>query len=333
MLLGRFYAAIVQSPRVPAMVRQFVVRPRPIYRTLRAANATYAALCTAAWNDRVKRDGRRRRRDKRRVGGPARRFFLPPSMEQEALDQAARLGIDASARLVTLHVRESGYRATAGLRQRGWDELRNAHIETYLDACRALIARGYTVVRLGDPTMTPVSAPGVVDLANAAERSQALEAWCVMRSEFLIGCDSGPSWLAFLVGVPVLTINAVHFRDVLRPCDRMICKLVIERATGRQLTLDEMLTAEFLRDGLRTDRYQHIDNTPKDITAAVLDMADVVAGTTKLISQQRMVNKLLQTAGRELPHDWSGLEGIAFTRRPKGALSRGFAKRYLTLRP
>jgi putative glycosyltransferase (TIGR04372 family) len=331
-MLGRLYAAVEQSRRVPSFVRRFVVRPRPLYRTLQRANSDHAARSAAVWNERIKVETFRRRRERRRDEALTRRLSLPPATEEEAAALAARMGIDASARVVTVHVRESGYRATAGLRQREWDELRNARIESYFDAFRALVARGYTVVRLGDPTMTPVSVPGVVDLATATTRSEALEAWCVMRSEFLIGCDSGPSWLAFLLDVPILTINAVHFRDVLHPRDRMICKRVRERATGRVLALDEMLTPTFLRDGLRTDLYEHIDNTPRDITEAALDMADVVSGTTKLVAQQRIVNRLLESVGRQLPHDWSGLQGIAITRRPKGALSRKFAKRYLSRR-
>ena len=126
---------------------------------------------------------------------------------------------------MTVHVREPGYRTTAGLRQRDWDDLRNARIETYHEAFMALVARGYTVVRLGDPTMTPVDdprrgGPGDVHGPHRSARGVVRAA-----QPFLIGCDSGPSWLAFLFGVPVLTVNAVHLRDVLRPCDRMICKL------------------------------------------------------------------------------------------------------------
>jgi hypothetical protein len=32
--------------------------------------------------------------------------------------------------------------------------------------------------------------PGVVDLATSPARTEALEAWCVLRSHFLIGSDS-----------------------------------------------------------------------------------------------------------------------------------------------
>jgi putative glycosyltransferase (TIGR04372 family) len=328
-VLGRLYAGIERSERVPASIRQVVVRPRPLYAALKRASAEYARRSDGAWKAKVKAEEYRRRRETRRPRPLSRRLRLPSSLEQEALASAARVGIEPSARLVTVHVRESGYRATAGLRQRGWDDLRNARIETYREAFAALVARGYTVVRLGDATMTPVTMPGVVDLATSPARTEALEAWCVLRSHFLIGSDSGPSWLAFLFGVPVLTVNALHLRDVLRPCDRMICKLVRERATGRRLSLTDMLAPSFLRNGLRTDLYEHLDNTAADIKEAVLDMADVAEGQTKLVHDQRLFNKMLMAAGRELPKDWTGLQGIALLRRPQGALSRRFARRYL----
>lgn len=330
LVVGQLYARVERSERVPASIRRFVVRPRPLYAALKRASAEYARRSDAAWKTRVKARDPGRRRDPRRPPPLSRRLRLPSSLEKEALASAARVGIEPSARLVTVHVRESGYRATAGLRQREWDDLRNARIETYHKAFAALVTRGFTVVRLGDRTMTGVTMPGVVDLATSPARTEALEAWCVLRSHFLIGSDSGPSWLAFLLGVPVLTVNALHLRDVLRPCDRMICKLVRDRVTGRQLSLTDMLAPSFLRNGLRTDLYEHLENTPQDIKHAALDMVDVVEGQTKLVHDQRQFNKMLTAAGRELPNDWTGLQGIALLRRPKGALSRRFARRYLS---
>ena len=330
LVLGELYARVERSARVPLSIRRAVVRPRPLYAALKRASAEYARRSDSAWKAKVKAEEQRRRRQTRRPQPLSRRLRLPPSLAKDALASAALVGIDPSAKLVTVHVRETGYRTTAGLRQRDWDDLRNARIETYHEAFMALVARGYTVVRLGDPTMTPVTMPGVVDLATSTARTEALEASCVLRSHFMIGCDSGPSWLAFLLGVPVLTVNAVHLRDVLRPCDRMICKLVRVRATGRQLSLTEMLAPSFLRNGLQADVYEHVDNTPHDIKEAALDMADMVEGQTKLFRDQRLFNKMLRAAGQELPKEWTGLQGIALLRRPQGALSRRFARRYLS---
>ena len=91
-----------------------------------------------------------------------------------------------------------------------------------------------------------------------------------------------------------------------------------------------MLAPTFLRNGLRTDLYEHSDNTPRDITEAAQDMADMVEGQTKLFHDQRLFNKMLRAAGQQLPKEWTGLQGIALLRRPQGALSRRFARRYLS---
>jgi hypothetical protein len=89
-----------------------------------------------------------------------------------------------------------------------------------------------------------------------------------------------------------------------------------------------MLTEAYLRDGLDPGRYQHLDNTPADIAEAVLDMIEVVRGAEELSPAQRRFNQRLSALGRELPHEWSGLRGVAFVREPRGTISRRFAGRY-----
>jgi len=227
-----------------------------------------------------------------------------------------------------VHVRESGYRSASGLRQRSWDEVRNAQIETFFPAFSALTERGYTVVRLGDATMTPVQMPGVVDLATSPARTQWLEVWCTMRSEFLVGCDSGPSWLAVLLGIPVLTVNAVHFRDLSRPMDRIICKRARDLASGATLAVSEMLTQEFLSVGFKGDRYEYIDNTRADIRRAVIDMIEVVHGREQRSAWQNRFTRRLREVDRQGLADRSALEGVAIMGRARGTLSQSFAKKY-----
>ena len=53
-------------------------------------------------------------------------------------------------------------------------------------AAKGLRARGYTVVRLGDPSMTPLSHPGVIDLATSPARTNLLEVYCLLRSAFIV---------------------------------------------------------------------------------------------------------------------------------------------------
>ena len=329
-VVGPLYEAVERSTRLPPSVRRFVMRRESLYRWLKTVMRAYSARSEAHWR-RLYHDQAHAARQALEDAGrtvPPIQLRLPADVERQVAREAAAFGIDPVAPIVTVHVRESGYRSTAGLRQRNWDEVRNARIETFIDAFRALVKRGYTVVRLGDTTMTPIQVAGVVDLATSPARSQWLDIWCTMRGEFLIGCDSGPSWLAALLGVPVLTVNAVHFRDLSRPADRIICKLARDRETGATLSVSEMLTEEFLSVGFKSDRYEYIDNTPADIRRAVLDMIEVVHGRERRSSWQSRFNRRLHNAHRLGIGGRSALEGVAIMGRPRGTLSRNFAKRY-----
>ena len=328
LLLGAGYEAIERSRWVPTPIRRWMLRPRRWHRTLKKANSAYAALTSQGWRRTFELASARMREHEARGAPVPLRLSLPPAHEQEALRNAAAAGLQPTDRIVTVHVRESGYRSAAGLRQREWDVLRNARIETYQAAFASLVARGYTVVRLGDPTMTPVRQEGVVDLATSRYRSEWLEAWCVHRSEFLIGCDSGPAWLAFLLNVPLLTVNALHFRDLARPSDRVMCKLPVDRATGEPLSVSQMLTEAYMREGLDTTRFDHRDNEAADLSDAVLDMLDVVGGGETPSPAQLEFRHRLVDLGRRQKRDWRAVTGITFASQPRGTLSRRFANKY-----
>lgn len=335
LVVDTLYDRIERSAWLSRRVRRFVMRQGPVYGRLKHVVRAYAAHAEARWTRLYHEQALARRRALQEAGEEEAplRLRLPPDRQEEAAREAAALGIDPAVPIVTVHVREPGYRPASGLRQRRWDDLRNAQIEAFLPAFRALVKRGYVVVRLGDPTMTPVQMPGVVDLATRPGRSPWLDIWCTMRSQFLIGCDSGPSWLAVLLGVPVLTVNAVHFRDLSRPADRIICKLARDRATGAMLSVSEMLTEAFLRAGFRDDRFECLDNTPDDIRRAAIDMIEVVHGRERRSSWQSRFNRRLHEAGRQRLGGRSALEGVVVMGRARGTLSRTFAKQYFVRRP
>ena len=135
---------------------------------------------------------------------------LLPDAERAARMLALHFGIPDSARIVTLHVRESGFKLSAGRPEREEEAIRNARIETYTAAMDYLVAEGFTVVRMGDPTMTPVTRPGVVDLATAPINTDLLQLYCLMRSEFLVASESGPFAVCFLTNTPHVLVNATN---------------------------------------------------------------------------------------------------------------------------
>lgn len=204
------------------------------------------------------------------------RTYLPTELVARAAREAARLGIDSARPIVTLHARESGYKAVHG--DAPTDTMRNARIETYLPAIDELVARGFTVVRIGDATMTSLQHPGAIDLATSPARTDVLELWCVLSSRFLIACDSGPSCLGVLTQVPCLSVNVTNpvAAYPLLEHDLYILKHVRHVPTGRILSLREQIRRDYLFQRKNLSVYEYLDNSPEDIRAAIVDMLDHV---------------------------------------------------------
>lgn len=218
---------------------------------------------------------------------------LPDAAERDVRQRARALGLDGRTRIVTLHVREAGYKASLGYADREKDAARNADIDTYRAAIDVLVSRGYTVVRFGDPSMTPFTHPGVIDLATSPLRTPALEIWCVLHSRFFITGDSGPFNLGVLTGVPSLGVNLTELIGLypLRPSDRNILKHVVDSTSRRELTLLEMLTPHHLKFRWAPGRFELRDNTADEIREAVEEMDDALNGVRPVGSAQRALRQ------------------------------------------
>jgi putative glycosyltransferase (TIGR04372 family) len=260
------------------------------------------------------------------------RVALHPRAEQRAVARARALGIPIDGPLVTLHAREAGFKGSVGQTERGKDDIRSCRIETYFHAIDDLVRAGRTVVRIGDPTMTPVDRPGVVDLATSPGRDEWVELWCLLRSEFFIACQSGPYAFAILTNTPVLMVNVANPLAAYphRRKDLYILKHVIDRSTGRELTLRELL-----RDGAThagdLARYAFVDNSREELVQAVAEMAKVVRvwpEATPAQGEYAQAIRQIQTSTRSL----AKLAHKGFTRAPferQGRIAACFADRHL----
>jgi putative glycosyltransferase (TIGR04372 family) len=260
-----------------------------------------------------------------------RRIHMEPDAERQAVALARQAGIDLDRPLVTLHVRESGYRRQPGFRQREADAARDAHIDRYRPAVDWLAGQGIQVVRIGDASMSRCEWPGVIDVATAPWRTDGVELWAVLRSRFFIASDSGPYFLAHLAGVPCLAVNVIQVGYyTLRPRDRYICKHAFDLARGRYLTVAEMLTEEFVQHALAFDRYRWDENQAVDILEAVQDYAAVLdrSAERRTAEQQRHDELIRALAGRWKP-SWKSGGGLLFRTPGRGTISAPFAAKYL----
>jgi putative glycosyltransferase (TIGR04372 family) len=221
---------------------------------------------------------------------------LPAAVDDQARGKARELGLEP-ARLVAVHARESGFKAGAG-GESAADAMRNARIESYLPAIDRLIAGGFTVVRIGDSSMSPLVHAGVVDLATSAARTDALELWVLLHAALFVAGDSGPFAAAQLSPAPCLAVNVTNVLGgyPVRRSDRYILKRVFDRERDRELTLREMLDEEYFLGRKDLSRYRVIDNTADEIAAAVDEMLDVLEGRQEPSSSQALFHEWADAA-------------------------------------
>jgi putative glycosyltransferase (TIGR04372 family) len=191
-----------------------------------------------------------------------------------------RLGIPKGAWFVCVHVRESGFSPID-------EELhlhRNGSIENVIPALKEITNRGGWVIRIGDPTMTPLPPiPQTIDYAHHAMKSERLDVILCARSRFILGCTSGISIVGSVFGIPCAIANMIPVLDLwFNSKDISIPKLLWLEKNGRYIRLDEATAshvskyryASLYRDaGIRVE-----ENSAEDILDLTIEMFDRLEG-------------------------------------------------------
>jgi len=181
----------------------------------------------------------------------------------------ARIGIPVDAPLVSLHVREPGWHVAHG------DALniRDADIADYGAAVGYLHGRGIRVIRLGDPSMTPVpAAMAAFDYAHSALKADWMDVYLAARCRFHIGTASGMSFVPILFGRPVLFTNYAPVDHLLDPRSTVTIFKVPRDLQGRAVPPSDL--AGRARHAVSVTDLELLglwlqDNDPDDILDAV----------------------------------------------------------------
>lgn len=183
---------------------------------------------------------------------------------------------------VAVHVRESGFYEE----DQPWDynKHRNASIPDYLPAIEAITRRGGWVLRMGDPSMTPLPPMDrVVDYATGPDRSEWMDVFGLSQCRFFLGTPSGPMNVARAFCVPVVATN--YFAAGTWPFsdgDLFIHKLHRSTADGSWVDMSELMKAPIFASWNPLLYQNHgievVDNTPDDIKAVVEEMLDMLEG-------------------------------------------------------
>ena len=283
----------VADPSMPQEVRQ---RLRGVRGRLRAS------LDQALRNKRRRPPYYKRRLLREPV--PVR---LHPAAREDAAAQARAHGIPPDAPLVCIHAREAGYKRGSEIQDTKPhdgrnDAARNALIESYFEAADYLVQCGYTVIRLGDPSMRPVHRPGVVDLATSPARTNLLEVYCLLRSDLIIAGESAYVNLVYLTNTPILVVNATEPISAypIRAPGLFLPKTVVDKRDGRRLTTVDLLTPDYHRQLRDTRRYQYVDNSPEQIRKATEEMLEWIDGRWTESQAQRSYHEAIVSAAEKL---------------------------------
>ena len=183
------------------------------------------------------------------------------------------LGVSADAWFVGMHVREGRVQGE-----------RNADINTYRIAIESIVARGGWVIRMGDPSMTPLPAmPQVIDYAHSKVRSDWMDVFLWARCRFFIGTQSGPAWVPPTFGVPCVITNwpSMGIRLWFNK-DLCIFKLNWSEREARYVNFAEVISSPLARGECTQYRasrgIKFVDNTPEEINDVVIEMLDRLDG-------------------------------------------------------
>lgn len=206
----------------------------------------------------------------------------PPIVSLTEADKAwgnemlAKLGLPKNAWFVCIHAREAGFSPVDEMIQNH----RNSSVENLFASIQAITSRGGWVIRLGDPTTTPLqSMHQVIDYAHHPLRSERLDIVLCARARFILGNTSGIFIVGSIFGTPCALANMIPMPTLgFNSYDISIPKMYWCEDQKRFLSFQEVLSSP-----LATYRYAQlyhqakfkvIENSEDDILLMTTEMLE-----------------------------------------------------------
>jgi putative glycosyltransferase (TIGR04372 family) len=206
---------------------------------------------------------------------------LKPELLDRGRVALEHIGVPVGAIFVCIHVRGSGYSPNDEYIQK----YRNSGLKDYDLAIDWLIDKGIYCVRIGDSTMEPMAPRrGLIDYAISPYKSDWLDLFLISKCLFLLGTNSGPTYLAGILGTPLACANMVPMVTTFPwgPKDLGIPKLYCDKVSGRLMSFKEIFSsgaANFRYDKQYGDRgIILVENSSDEILDLVIECFDMASG-------------------------------------------------------
>jgi putative glycosyltransferase (TIGR04372 family) len=202
-------------------------------------------------------------------------IFRPIKSDILRGDQALqKLGVLENNWFVCLHVRSSGFSTMENIHN-----YRNTDFDTYIPAIKYIISMGGLCVRMGDSSMP--AAPqisGLIDYAHSEIKADWLDLYISSKCKFFIGTGSGASAMAFIFGVPTVSLNICPFSSVplIASGDISIPKLYLNKINNNLMGFKEIMSSDCANfrynDLFVNEQIEVINNTSEEIKDTVMEM-------------------------------------------------------------
>ncbi len=186
------------------------------------------------------------------------------------------LGVPEGAWFVCLHAREAGWHDGG---QSYSERFRNTDINTYLLAIKAIVNAGGWVIRIGDPSMTPLpEMDHVIDYARSPMKTDWMDVFLCAQCRFFIGTSSGMFVLVMAFGVPLVMTNLLAGQVVFffSSKDLFISRTCWSKKENRALSFSELISPPIgmfaLQFYYEKSGLEVIENTPEEIRDVVQEM-------------------------------------------------------------
>ena len=183
------------------------------------------------------------------------------------------IGVQEDAWFATIHVREGQFG-----KHRLAEPFRDSDPKTYVDALTAITNRGGWVFRLGDSSMSPLTAmPNVFDYAHSKFKCDWMDVFLIAAARFMIGTSSGPSSVSRTFGVPVAMTNYLpSFSLYMSMRDLFLPKLLRSRVGGNMVPFEQQMSLplSFCQTDGMFNKYglEIIPNTSQEIRELIEEM-------------------------------------------------------------
>jgi len=216
-----------------------------------------------------------------------RKAILRTSAEdsEKAAEFLSKFGFKSGDKYVVLHLRTTIDNSA-----------RNIDTESYIPTIDYLCEIGYWVVRIGsrDTPRVKTRSKHFIDYSNSGLRSEVLDIALIANANFMIGCSSGPLWVANSFGVPLVWTNCTGLvRSQYFPNAILLPKVLRYKNSGQVAPLvDETSLSIYELDNPNVlDNFYYQDNSELEILETVKEFVNL----TMVIRGNNETNLVAQT--------------------------------------